>query len=631
MAAAGGNPTETQSVNNDSGGEQPWVLLVVDDERDVHDVTRLALRHFEFKERPLRLLSATSAKDARTALAENPDIAVLLLDVVMESRDAGLRLAEYIRDELHNRRVRIILRTGQPGEAPEESVMSAYDINDYKSKTELTRQKLVTSITSALRSYTDIQEIERRRRELVELEAAQEARNAFVANMSHELRTPLGVILGFTRLMRRDEGLNPQHKENLKLIQLNGEQLLNLINEVLEISRADSGVVQLEEKSLNLHELARTLSDMFRIPAGERKLSLKVDIDANIPEFVVGDGRKLNQVLVNLLGNAIKFTKTGGLALEIRRTDGGDGPDMQIRFAVSDTGPGIAERDRLRIFEPFVRGAETPTTSEGTGLGLAISHDYVHLMGGELAVDSEVGKGSTFHFALKMRAARPDEIEAPAPAGVVTGLRKGGQPVRALIVEDHPERRALLAAILKETGFEFRDTADGHEALEAYKQNRPDVVFMDTGLPGFTGHELVKTMRSIDADDPQEGRRPVILAMVAEAFAEERDHMMQAGCDAWINKPVEEAELFAALQKELGVEFEYRQEEAGADSALTLPDLSRTPAKWKRALVNAAGQADELKIRELADEIEGSDAALATTLRHLMDRYDFKSILNSES
>ena len=625
MPAAGENSTQTQSSNNEMGQEQPWVLLVVDDERDVHDVTRLALRHFEFKDRPLRLISANSAKDARTALAENPDIAVLLLDVVMESRDAGLRLAEYIRDELHNRRVRIILRTGQPGEAPEESVMSAYDINDYKSKTELTRQKLVTSITSALRSYSDIQEIERRRRELVELEAAQEARNAFVANMSHELRTPLGVILGFTRLMRRDQGLGPQHKENLKLIQLNGEQLLNLINEVLEISRADSGVVQLEEKSLNLQELARILEDMFRIPAGERKLSLKVEIDPDIPEYVIGDGRKLNQVLVNLLGNAIKFTKTGGIALEIRRTDNG-----QIRFAVTDTGPGIAERDRLRIFEPFVRAAETPTSTEGTGLGLAISHDYVSLMGGELGVDSEVGTGSTFHFTLKLREARPDEIHAPGPGGVVTGLHKDGKPVRALIVEDHAERRALLAAILQETGMEYRDTADGREALDAYATNRPDVVFMDTGLPGYSGHELVKKMRAIDEDDGTDGRPPVILAMVAEAFAEERDLMMNAGCDAWINKPVEEKELFTALQEQLGVEFEYRNEEADADSSLHVPSLKHAPADWKASLLDAAGQADELKIRGLADEIEAEDTELATALRQLMDRYDFKSILNAE-
>ena len=363
-------------------GKNPWRILVVDDDQDVHSVTRLALNRLQFRERPIQFVSALSAAEAQGILEGDSGIAVVLLDVVMEERNSGLQLAEYIRKNLNNKKVRILIRTRQPGEAPEESVIVNYDINNYLMKTELTRQKLITNIISALRNYNELQEIEKRRMELSEREAANEARHAFLANMSHELGTPLNAILGFTRLMARDHEINPEQQEHLNIITQSARNLLSLINRVMEMSKIEAGFVKLEERPADLLRNLDGIYSIFRARAEERKVDLKLEIADGTPRYVILDEQKLHQVLVNLLSNALKFSENKSVLLRVGPTGEATEDRVAVKFEVIDTGPGIPEEMQGGIFEKF---SQVEIHEQGTGLGLSQVFGFAKQSGGCLS------------------------------------------------------------------------------------------------------------------------------------------------------------------------------------------------------------------------------------------------------
>jgi signal transduction histidine kinase/DNA-binding LytR/AlgR family response regulator len=443
-------------------------------------------------------------------------------------------------------------------------------------------------------------------------EAASRAKSAFLANMSHELRTPLNAVLGFSQLMTRAAGLSAEQKENLAIINRSGEHLLSLINGVLDLSRIESGRVPLQESEIDLYVLLRELEPVVRERAQRRQLAFSVEQDAELPRRVRLDGGKLRQILMNLLGNAIKYTEQGGVALRARGAAADASGRARLRFEVEDTGPGIREEDRARIFLPFVQGAARAAT-DGSGLGLAIARQYAELMGGALGLRSEVGRGSTFQLEVPATVLAGAEAPGtPAPAGTHVVAVAPGQPQRRLLIaEDQPENRLLLRRILAPLGFELREACDGLEAIEAFRAWQPDLVWMDIRMPRMDGLEATRRIRALPG-----GHKVRIVALTAHALEEERARIMAVGCDDFIRKPYRDAELFEALSRHLGVRF-LREDEPLPSSSGALPDpadLARVPEFALRALERAIVALDRDGVERAVEQIRQHDAAVGDAL-----------------
>lgn len=448
-----------------------------------------------------------------------------------------------------------------------------------------------------------------------EAEAANRAKNVFLSTMSHELRTPLNAIIGFARLMEGEEGLSHEQRRNLATINRSGRHLLELINEVLEISRIEAGRVFLEEETFDLADTLRTIEEMMIERARHKGLRLDVERKGALPRSVRGDGSRLRQVLVNLLGNAVKFTEHGTVALRVEAVEGG------IHFAVSDTGPGLRGEDRERIFEAFYQSPASAAMGEGTGLGLAISREFVRLMGGDITVDSEIGLGTTFEFTIPLREA-PEGTALERPRGRVVRLASGQRVPRVLVVEDEPENRRMLVALLERVGFEVSSAGDGAAAVRAFQRTRPDFIWMDMGLPGVDGYEATRRIRVLPG-----GTDVVIAAQTAAAFPEDRRRILRAGCQEVLVKPLDAAEVFDVMGRHLGIVYDYGSEAAAGDGLTTppLPDLTGWDAGRVDALRRAALALDAHGVRDVLEEVE--EPAVAAGLRGLVDDFRFEEII----
>jgi signal transduction histidine kinase/DNA-binding NarL/FixJ family response regulator len=472
-------------------------------------------------------------------------------------------------------------------------------------------------------------------RELVQAkeaaEAASRAKSIFLANMSHELRTPLNAILGFSELMSKDATLAPVQRANLETINRSGEHLLSLINDILDLSKIESGRADLRPHDFDLHRLLQGLHEMFEIRARQKDLRLIVAWTPAVPRYIHTDEGKLRQVLINLLGNAIKFTRTGTVALSVSLDSPDDEPPAAERlyFAVEDTGIGIALEDQERIFEPFSQSKARPAAQDGTGLGLAISRQQVELLGGQLAIKSEVGLGSTFSFDLPLTLGRA--AEATAAQEQVTGLAPGqaaadGTPFRLLIAEDAEVNRRFLVELLRPLGFEVREALDGEEALIIWKAWQPHLIFMDLRMPRLSGLEATRRIKATS-----QGQRTAVIMITASAFEEDRNAALAQGCDGFLHKPVRASQIFEILHEQLGVEFLYApvgdvalpaQHYAPVDPAQR-PVLS---AAWKDNLHRAVREADVDRMHELLQELESDYPEFSAILREMIYQFDYASI-----
>ncbi len=487
---------------------------------------------------------------------------------------------------------------------------------------------------------TDITERKRAEELIIEgkeaAEQANQAKSSFLSNMSHELRTPLNAILGFTQVLARDSSLNQQQQEQIAIINSSGEHLLSLINDILEISKIEAGRMVLNPTSFDLLALIAAMEAIFQSKAGAKGLQVICEVEPNSPRWITTDEGKLRQVLSNLLGNAIKFTTSGGVSLRVRADNPGDmTPQIQLFFEISDTGPGIGADELENLFSPFVQTQTGRSIQEGTGLGLAISRKLVQLMGGDMAISSTVGEGTLVKFYIPATVADGDEVKITLAMPRVIGLDPGQPVYRILVVDDRRESRILLRQFLQPLGFEVREAENGQEAIEQWQTWHPHLIWMDMRMPIMDGYEATRQIKS-----HLQGQATVIIALTASAFEENRSIILSAGCDDFMRKPYREEVLLAKIAEYLGVRYIYepiatsKSEEsfppgteprAGDSSETALLELM--PPEWTAALHQAATAANSRVILQLLGEIPEADRLLSHQLRTWVDNFRFDKII----
>ncbi|ETR68651.1 MAG: two-component hybrid histidine kinase sensor and regulator, partial [Candidatus Magnetoglobus multicellularis str. Araruama] len=392
-------------------------------------------------------------------------------------------------------------------------------------------------------------------------EIANEAKSVFLANMSHELRTPMNAILGFSQLMHRDRKLSPRHHEYLSIVQRSGEHLLMIINEVLDMSKIEAGKITLSEKNFDFYTFFDHLENMFRLKANEKSLSLIVEKKNDIPQYIRTDEVKLRQVLVNLVANAIKFTQKGSVIIraQVNENDN-DSLEKTLYFEIEDTGYGISPKELPDIFKPFVQTDIGRQSHEGTGLGLSISRKFIQLMGGDISVNSEPGKGSKFAFNVQIYETSPQNFRNEYHHQKSISVPPDQTGYKLLIVDDIPDSRMLLVKILEPYGFKLRIATNGKEAIDIWQNWRPHLIWMDIHMPLMNGYEAVKQIRRMERHD-DEKIRTIIIAQTASSFEREREIVIESGCDDFLRKPYKELEIFELMQKHLGICFIYEDME----------------------------------------------------------------------
>ena len=465
-------------------------------------------------------------------------------------------------------------------------------------------------------------------------EVANQAKSIFLANMSHELRTPLNAtILGFSQLMAHSPTLEQTDKENLAIIGRSGEHLLNLINDVLELSKIEASRVELQSEEFDLHQMRLSLEEMFRLHAERKGLVLTLEQAENVPQYMRADENKLRQVLINLLDNAVKFTEKGGITL---RVGGADEEHLHhpLHFEVEDTGVGIAPDELPAVFDAFVQTSSGQQSQQGTGLGLSISHRFVRMMGGDLIVRSEVGKGAYFQFDVQIEAVDAAAVEVIRSTSRVIGLEPGqrasdGGPYRLLIAEDTETNRKLLVKLLQPLGFEVREAVNGREAVEMWEARRPHLIWMDMQMPVMNGYEATKQIKATP-----EGQSTIIIALTASAFAEDRDKVLAIGCDDFVRKPFHEAEIFDKIATHLGVRYLYKEETAAYSAragengrkSLAATDLAALPPELLADLRQAAKEINIEKANTVIEQIGRANKPLAQALADLVENFRFDTL-----
>lgn len=456
---------------------------------------------------------------------------------------------------------------------------------------------------------------------------ASHAKSLFLANMSHELRTPLNAIIGFAQLMDRDRSLNHEQSENVRIIMRSGEHLLGLINDVLSLSKIEAGKVVLDEQPFNLRRMLQGIEEMFRIRAQNQDLGFVFNIPDDLSKVVSGDERKLRQILINLIGNAFKFTSHGRVTVGLCQE--GD----IFHFQVEDTGQGIAPHEMESLFEAFVQTESGRKAKEGTGLGLTISRNFVRLMGGDIRVRSELGKGTIFDFSVRLQVVDEPGWKERKPL-LVRCLQKGQGELKLLVADDNPDNRNLLSKLFNSCGFLVREAANGKEAVEIWQEWRPHLIWLDMRMSVMDGYEAAQTIRSIERE---RGFEPVkIVALTASAFERDKTKIIEAGCDDFVTKPFQEHTIFELLVKHLNCEFVYEEvdtrdttvESEDTGAVFNPSRVAGLPTHLLNELRNALMLGDTEMANGIIDQIKNYDAKLAGEMRKMVKKYQFDRLFS---
>ncbi|MCC3448802.1 MAG: response regulator [Microcoleus sp. PH2017_39_LGB_O_B] len=514
-------------------------------------------------------------------------------------------------------------------------------------------------------------------------EAANKAKSTFLANMSHELRTPLNSILGFAQIMEGSSNFTVENHENLSIIRRSGEHLLALINEVLDLSKIEAGRMILDPKDFDLYRLLDDLQDMFQMRAKNQEVQLLFQRENDVAQYVRTDDVKLRQVLINILSNAIKFTEQGSIVLRVSQLEKSrivdllnsptacidttksirefatdrsdvatvvprDEPDdltddrvIFLQFEIEDTGVGIASEELGNIFKAFVQTSSGQRTQKGTGLGLTITRQFVRLMGGEIVVESELERGTSFKFEIPVGVVDVANIPAPEINREVTGLEPNQPWYRILIVDDREDNRQLLVKILSPLGFGVREASDGCEAIEMWENWQPHLILMDLRMPVMDGYEATKEIRNrIQQQERQEKGSviPKIVALTASTIEEKRSSALSIGCDDFISKPFRKTDIFDTLHKHLGVRYLYsystdfiltgdRHNQSDAPSNAALAYLPALPAEWIENMRQVIRSADFDLIARTIEELRYDHPEFTEILQDHLNNFDYQKIL----
>lgn len=468
-------------------------------------------------------------------------------------------------------------------------------------------------------------------------ETAIRTKSRFLSHMSHELRTPLNAILGFSRLMERNPNLTATQAENLGLIYQSGEHLLRLINDALEMSRIDTGNETLNPTVIDLSRLLQGVVVMSQRQAADKGLSISLDMAPNIPRFVKCDERRLQQILVNLVTNALKFADEGEIEIDVRRSTEAapyqknsqvepHGP-CDLVFEIRDSGPGIPPNELDSIFEPFFKGRHS-AGKRGTGLGLTISRKFARMMGGDISAANCRDRGACFTFHACLEPATSEEALSKEKPDRFIGIEPGAKRNRVLVADDDTTSRMLLSEILASVGLDVEKAENGEEAVELFSQWRPDIVFMDVRMPKMDGLAATQRIKATDR-----GRHTPVIALTAHAFEEDRQEILSAGCDDYLRKPIDEQQLFELVGRILDITF-IRENSAPQETpalkgaAALLNAMSELPAPLLTELREIALELDLEKVKSCLDQIETSHPALGAALFKLSNEFRFEEIYN---
>jgi PAS domain S-box-containing protein len=480
-------------------------------------------------------------------------------------------------------------------------------------------------------------------------DAANLAKSRFLANMSHELRTPLNTILGFSQLVLREGHLDRTTQDYLSIVNRSGGHLLTLINDVLEMSKIEAGKVVLNPQPFELHQFLQTLEDMFSLRAKTKNLSFIIDCTPETPVYIQADESKLRQVLINLLGNAVKFSQRGQVVLQVDATPKPKNDakaasvtglsrsrPIVLSFKVIDDGPGIVPGELDRLFEPFVQTETGVRSQEGTGLGLPISQRFVQLMGGTIQVQSTLEQGSTFAFEIEVLSVSSAEIAVPAAVhSSIESLAPGQPQYRLLVVDDHPANQQLLVKLLESVGFTVQTAQDGVAAVEKALAWQPHLIWMDIRMPRMDGYTATQHIKAAGLEP-----NPVIIALTARAFEDEATRVSAAGCDDFVRKPFQPEQIFQKIAQYLPVRYLYRADAQASVANLEVPlpeitatgqlaiELETIAQPWRQALYQAALRGSDEQILRLVQTLPPEQVVLTEALTSWAQNFQFDPILS---
>jgi PAS domain S-box-containing protein len=529
--------------------------------------------------------------------------------------------------EAHRNGLRRFLESGEAPVVNQRLELTALNRAGHEFPVEITITNPIVSVGgyffgAFLRDISERREREAElRRAKDSAEAATRAKSDFLANMSHELRTPLNGVLGYSQLLQRSRGLTAEQRESLDAIAKCGAHLLDLINDVLDLSKIEAGRIDVEPVATDLRQMTIDLGHVIAEPARRKGLRFSIEIDPDLPPRVILDGRHLRQVLLNLLGNATKFTEQGEIVLALRR-----GERERLYCEVRDTGIGIEEESLQEIFEAF-RQTRAGSAAGGTGLGLTISQRLVASMGGELSVKSKPGRGSSFYFFLPLVAAEnagSSDSESRSQEPSFDSHVEPGEELTALVADDSSVNRRILASLLESAGVRVISAGGGIEAVALTLQHKPDIVLMDLRMQDLDGLQATRQILS----NPATASIPIIM-VTASAFGDSRQAALQAGCVDFLTKPIRAEQLFQQLQRHTGVRFAVSTKKPDDDDEA----LAFAEGLWHeigRRLEEAASIGNISEVNAIVTELakgNSRDVKLSGRIARLSAKFDFAALL----